>query len=93
MADRRIRNVVRYSGTVQGVGFRMTAVSQSRGLDVHGFVRNESDGSVEMDVEGEASQVKELMRRIETAMAGKIDAVEIDPREPKGNETGFTIRY
>ena len=93
MSANSTRFVVRYTGRVQGVGFRMTAVAQARGLDVHGFVRNQADGSVQMDVEGGARDVKELLRRIESAMSGYIDAADIDPRPPRGIDSGFGIEY
>ena len=93
MTKKRIRYVVRYTGHVQGVGFRMTAVEQSRGLDVHGFVRNESDGSVTMDAEAAEVDLKELMRRIDTAMSGRIDGVHVDRRPPKNRQEGFGVEY
>jgi acylphosphatase len=62
-------------------------------LDVHGFVRNEPDGSVKMDVEGAVADVKELMRRIASAMSGYIDGTDIDERPPRGIDSGFRIQY
>ena len=88
-----VRYVVRYSGRVQGVGFRMTAVAQGRGLAIHGFVRNEPDGSVLMDVEGPAGDMKELMRRIDSAMRGHIDGTDTDHRPPRDRDGGFQITY
>jgi len=88
-----VRYIVRYTGHVQGVGFRMTAVSRASGLDVHGFVRNEPDGSVTMDVEGSAADLKQLMRRIDAAMSGNIDATDIDQRPPRGIASGFHIQH
>jgi len=80
--ERVVRYVVRFTGNVQGVGFRMTAVQQSRGLDVHGFVRNEPDGSVRMDVEGGQAAVKELLRRINEVMETYLDDVQVDQLPP-----------
>lgn len=71
----------------------MTAVAQARGLDVHGFVRNEPDGSVTMDVEASKADLKELMRRIESAMSGRIDGTAIDQRPPKDRKDGFRVEY
>ena len=84
---------IHIQGIVQGVGFRMTAVAQGRGLDIHGFVRNQPDGSVLMDVEGGVRDLKELLRRIESAMSGYIDAADVDPRPPREIEGGFRIEY
>ncbi|MGI9470201.1 MAG: acylphosphatase [Rubripirellula sp.] len=93
MSTAAIRYVVRYEGRVQGVGFRFTALAQARGLDIHGFVRNEPDGAVLMDVEGKASDVKELLARIEMAMKGNIESTGKDPRPPRGLSDGFQIRH
>ena len=93
MSQSRIRYVVSYTGRVQGVGFRMTTLSQARGLDVHGFVRNEPDGGVLMDVEGSPDELKELLSRIDSAMTGYIDHAGIDQRPPKSLETGFRIEH
>ena len=93
MPTSRIRYIVRYTGHVQGVGFRMTAVSQAKGLNVHGFVRNEPDGSVTMDVEASKADLKELMRRIGSAMSGRIDGTNIDERPPKDRNGGFRVEH
>lgn len=88
----RIRQSVCFSGHVQGVGFRMNAVEQSRGLDVHGFVRNEPDGSVLMDVQGSRSDVQKLKERITTTMAGNIEDVVVEELPVNDVENGFRIR-
>jgi len=45
-----IRHRIHFFGNVQGVGFRYTTCSVARGFDVTGFVRNCSNGSVELVV-------------------------------------------
>ncbi|TWT50344.1 Acylphosphatase [Rubripirellula amarantea] len=87
------RMVVRYRGNVQGVGFRMTAVAQSRGLAVHGFVMNEPNGDVLMDVEGSQEDLDTLIQRIKIQMEDRIDDAIIDQRDPLNRSDGFTIRY
>lgn len=44
-------------GLVQGVGFRWSAVNEARRLGVHGWIRNEADGSVSARFEGEDASV------------------------------------
>ncbi len=93
MDGSQCRYVVRYAGHVQGVGFRMTAIQQADQLSISGFVRNESDGSVLLDVEGPIEDVRELMRRIETVMADKIDSVDARQSSVLRTSTGFRITY
>jgi len=88
-----MRYVIRYTGNVQGVGFRMTTVSRASGLAVHGFVRNESDGSVLVDAEGSERDLNELMRRIAATMEDKIDEVNVERQRPLGRTDGFRIEY
>lgn len=87
------RCIVRYEGRVQGVGFRLTAVRQSTGLDVHGFVRNQPDGSVLMDVEGATEDVRQLLDRIELKMRGDIEACSVEVRPVIGHSVGLKIQY
>lgn len=93
MSKTRTRFVVRFAGHVQGVGFRFTVISQARGLAVDGWVRNEADGSVTLDAEGTVGDLKELVRRIESAMGQNIDSVNIDERELMGRKGGLQIQY
>jgi acylphosphatase len=48
---KRFRAVVR--GRVQSVGFRASAASEARRLQLTGWVRNQLDGTVEVDAEGD----------------------------------------
>jgi acylphosphatase len=48
----RERVTIRVEGVVQGVNFRQAARREAERLGIAGFARNESDGSVTIDVEG-----------------------------------------
>ena len=52
---------LRIKGRVQGVGYREWAMAEalSRGLD--GWIRNRSDGSVEMMIAGPDETIKEML--------------------------------
>lgn len=47
------RYTIYLAGQVQGIGFRIAAGEKARELRLKGFARNESDGSLVIDVEGE----------------------------------------
>ncbi|TWT84979.1 Acylphosphatase [Planctomycetes bacterium CA13] len=88
MNEKKIRCVVHFHGNVQGVGFRANAMYESAGLDIAGFVRNEPNGSVTMDIVGLQPDIDELIRRIQSSMRQNIDDVEIEKRETETLEAG-----
>ena len=85
------RLIARYRGRVQGVGFRATVLFHADGLDVNGFVRNEPDGSVLVDVDGPKSHLQDLLDRIDSRPAGSIDDREIIWSDSLGRNSGFSI--
>jgi len=88
----RIRRTCLFHGHVQGVGFRVTAIGLARGLDVAGYVRNLSDGRVELVGEGPAAQLQLLEDRIQATFAGYIRDVERSEQQPTGEFQGFDMR-
>ncbi len=52
---------IRVTGRVQGVGFRYSARQVAREIGVKGFVRNQPDGSVYIEAEGEPDQVERFL--------------------------------
>lgn len=55
------RVVINIFGRVQKVGFRFSTLQKARELNISGFVRNLRDGSVEVEAEGEESNLKEFI--------------------------------
>ena len=90
MNDVRARIIV--SGMVQGVGFRYFVATHAEDLDVDGFVRNRSDGSVELEAEGERGHVEELLSRVRVGPRfAHVTGVEIVWQEPHHRNEPFTI--
>lgn len=56
---RRVHVVV--TGRVQGVGFRWSTQEEARRLGLTGWVRNRLEGTVEVEAEGPAEAVAELV--------------------------------
>jgi acylphosphatase len=87
-----IRKTVRYSGRVQGVGFRYTAQHLASGFAVTGFVRNCPDGDVELAAEGEADEVERFLAAVAARMADNIAQTVVRDAPPEGRR-GFHIRH
>lgn len=56
-----VRKHMQFYGRVQGVGFRYHATYKARELELTGWVRNEDDGSVEMEVQGDPDRINLLL--------------------------------
>ena len=52
------------TGRVQGVGFRHFVSRNAKNLQLNGMVRNRTDGSVEVEVEGEKGAILALIREL-----------------------------
>ena len=89
-----VRKHVRFTGRVQGVNFRYTSSNYANKFGLTGWVRNDYDGSVEMEVQG----TPELINRLFETMKNVSSYIVIDNIEQKtiptiSDETGFNIRY
>ena len=83
-----------YEGHVQGVGFRFTVRHIAKGFDVTGWVRNLSDGRVELQVTGDETEVRAFLDQI---AQGELHSLIRGKNEKKLNEPvaarGFEIRH
>ena len=85
----KIRKHLVFYGSVQGVGFRYRAIYAAQRFGCTGWVRNEWDGSVVMEIQGEEKDIDQVIISIE---AGKyiwinnLTAVSIPVED---NEIGF----
>jgi len=83
---------VRYTGRVQGVGFRYTAQQLAKAYKVAGYVRNLPSGDVEVVAEGMAEEVNTFLDAIGHHMAGYIEQSVTQDTTP-GGQKGFEIRH
>jgi acylphosphatase len=79
-----------YMGRVQGIGFRFTAQRLSHGRPIAGTVRNCSDGSVELFIQGEAADVQAFLTDLSRQMEDFITGQTIHDADPKAVK-GFQI--
>lgn len=86
---------LRIHGRVQGVGFRAFVYREARLLDVDGWVRNRTDGTVEALVWGDDTAIDELLERIrEGPRWGRVDRVDVTVESGDSGRpaAGFEIR-
>ena len=56
-----------FHGRVQGVGFRYTAEKLAQRFSVTGYVCNQENGTVELMVEGNEKELRELLKSIRSS--------------------------
>ena len=91
MADDSATRVL-FSGRVQGVGFRWTTNRLAKRHPVTGYVRNLSDGRVELVVQGDSAAVDGLLNDVRSHFGDNITAEESEPMSESVDFTQFEIR-
>jgi acylphosphatase len=90
MANKRVVLVIK--GRVQGVFFRAAAQREAKRLGVTGWVKNRTDGSVEVLAEGDEDAIKELtMWANHGPSAARVDQVDVRWRGYTGEFPDFSI--
>lgn len=88
----KVRKHIYFSGRVQGVGFRYTAAFLARALYLTGWVKNLWDGRVEMEVQGELSNIRKFLIRLKGERYIRIEHMDIEDLDPVSNEPKFGVR-
>lgn len=93
MEREEIRRRILFYGRVQGVGFRYRARYVAESLRLTGWVRNEEDGTVSMEVQGEEASMDRMLQMLQQDRY--IDIVDMDIKNlvPQENERSFEIIY
>ena len=86
-----VRVRARYTGRVQGVGFRATARSVAEGAPVSGWVRNEPDGSVTLEVQGDPAAVGAYLTEVGERLGRYVRAEERTPVPVAEGARGFEL--
>ncbi len=80
-------------GRVQGVFYRASTAEKARSLGLQGWVRNVSDGSVELLAEGQKGALQELLDWChEGPPAARVTHIQEAWSEAKGMAAGFEVR-
>lgn len=84
---------LRIRGRVQGVFFRATVQRRAREIGIDGWVRNCSDGTVELVAEGPEPTCCDLLDFCwDGPPAARVEDIEVEWEEPTGEHSGFAVR-
>ncbi len=82
---------IKVTGKVQGVSYRLTTKAVADQLGIKGFVKNEADGSVFMEAEGEAPMIETFLEWChEGPDPARVEHVEVTEAEMK-NYRNFEV--
>lgn len=92
--EERVRLSALVHGMVQGVSFRYYTRREARRLGLRGYVRNRSDGTVEVVAEGPRRAVEELYSWLHAGPPmAEVREVEATWDAPTGVWVSFEVRY
>ena len=83
-----IRRHLVFRGWVQGVGFRWRARQAAQLHGATGWVKNEYDGSVVMEIQGEESSIDQVILAIRRGAYVRIENMSVKTLPPE-EEWGF----
>lgn len=84
-----IRKRITFYGSVQGVGFRWRARHAADLYSCTGWCRNEWDGSVVMEIQGEERNIDQVIMAIESGRYVQIENMEVRSIPMNEAERGF----
>jgi acylphosphatase len=93
-----IRKRFVFNGRVQGVGFRYLTRRAADLIGVTGWVRNEADGSVTLEIQGTEEQVDGVMLALKHMIIKRgryvrIESIDEEEVPLVADETGFKTRF
>ncbi|HAE15539.1 MAG TPA: acylphosphatase [Erysipelotrichaceae bacterium] len=77
---------------LQGVGFRYRSVYAARQYGATGWVRNESDGSVSMEIQGTEEQIDLVIQSIEKSPYIEIRTMDVKNISVIPDEREFIVK-
>ena len=87
-----LRKQLLFSGDVQGVGFRWRARHAARAVGATGWVRNERDGRVSMELQGTEEQIDQVLDALERGLYIRISDIEVRSLPAEPEERSFVTR-
>jgi len=87
-----VRKHFRFTGRVQGVGFRYRAKYAANGMGITGWAKNKFDGSVEMEAQGTEESINRMLVMINKSDYISIDSIEAKEIPLEKEERSFCVR-
>lgn len=87
-----VRRHITFFGRVQGVGFRYRAMYAARNLKLTGWVENELDGTVDMEVQGDARSISRMLSELRGGAYIEITDMEVREIPVVSGERTFSVR-
>ncbi len=88
----KIRKRMVFQGRVQGVGFRWHARHAALALGLTGWVRNEYDGSVTMEIQGSEAGIDRLIQELQAGRYIDIQDIRMSKIPTDPEERDFRVR-
>ena len=82
-----------FYGMVQGVGFRYIAMHAANMFRLTGYVRNEYDGSVTCEVQGDEEAIDRFVATIQSGRFIDISRIDRTTLDVEPDERAFEVRY
>jgi acylphosphatase len=86
-----IRKAITVYGFVQGVGFRYRTIHAAGLVGATGWVRNNPDGSVSMEIQGTEEQIDKVFQMVEQGTFISIDNMDAKEIPLADDERGFNV--
>ena len=93
MEEKITRKRIIFTGYVQGVGFRYRAYYAATSAGVTGWVENQDDGSVILEIQGTQSQIDEVVMMIERGTFIQVMDMKVKTLSVDEEEREFTVLY
>ncbi len=87
------RYKLQFFGSVQGVGFRYTAMHAANMYRLTGYVKNEYDGSVTCEVQGDPEAIDEFIKAINRGRFIDVSYMDKMMMDVDEEERSFEVRY
>ena len=92
MSGELLRKRLVFRGRVQGVGFRWRARIAAESAGATGWVRNNFDGSVTMELQGSEAQIDRVVQSLDHARYIRIESLEARSIPVETDERSFDTK-